>query len=205
MHGRFVLRHKLLGLFAVAVMLPGCASLGSFSWGWPGAQKAGSKEAEILFSHAAPPTQVQIASNEWSPTVWAQMPVAQAAEPLRNPSPPAEAPTSLPALTVYFDNDQDVLTPKELERLRTFVSQIDRGARTRFEITGHTDSNHTAEYNVGLSKRRAETVQRWMLQWGAPQDQVFLGWHGLQKPVSTNADEEGRARNRRVEIKLQPN
>ena len=107
-------------------------------------------------------------------------------------------------LTVYFDNDSDTLNPAELGRLKAFVSKLDPRQTGRLEVTGHTDNNQTAAYNLDLSKRRAETVRQMLLQSGIPEDQVELGWHGLHLPAATNATDNGRAMNRRVEVKRMP-
>lgn len=158
----------------------------------------------IVFSHAEPKTQDlqngKPITREWSPSTWVQQATQTPTELPRQPSP--AQPTEPPALIVYFDNDRDHLIPSELERLRQFARSLDPERTARLEVTGHTDSNHTAEYNIGLSMRRAETVRRWLVQLGAPENKVSLGWHGLHRPATTNATDEGRARNRRVEIKL---
>jgi outer membrane protein OmpA-like peptidoglycan-associated protein len=161
---------------------------------------------DIVFSHAEPKAQVQQSSKpisqEWSPSTWVQETAQTPTERLRLPGP--AQPTEPPALIVYFDNDRHHLIPSELERLRQFARSLDPERVARLEVTGHTDSNHTAEYNIGLSMRRAQTVRRWLVQFGAPDDKVSLGWHGLHRPADTNTTDEGRQRNRRVEVRVIP-
>lgn len=189
----------LLVLLLSTAFLPACSSVKTL-WGKLGTSPS---TTEIEFSHAEPKTPVQPISkplsSQWSPTTWVQANRQTPAEPLPR-TDPAQS-TAAPALIVYFDNDQDHLIPSELERLRNFAQGLKADQTARLEATGHTDSNQTAEYNIDLSKRRAETVRRWLTQFGVPENKVVLGWHGLYQPVSTNLTEEGRALNRRVEIK----
>jgi outer membrane protein OmpA-like peptidoglycan-associated protein len=70
----------------------------------------------------------------------------------------------------------------------------------RFLIIGHTDSVGTAEYNLRLSKKRAETVAKWLIEHNylrAPEVKTI--GEGASRPIESNSTEEGRAQNRRVE------
>ena len=189
---------KLLVLLLSTALLSACSSVKSL-WSQ---MSASSAPAEIEFSHAEPKAPVQPVSkplsSQWSPSTWVQATRQAPPEPL------PKADIAAPALIVYFDNDQDQLIPSELERLRNFAQGLRPDQTARLEVTGHTDSNHTTDYNVGLSKRRAETVRRWLTQFGVPENKVILGWHGLHQPASNNLTEQGRALNRRVEVKLIP-
>ena len=197
---------KLLVALIFVAFLPACSSIAS-RWHKTGASL---QTDEIIFSHAEPQTPTQPTANprpnSWSPTQWTQVSNPTLEQPpIRAVQAPDAATTvESPALTVYFDNDSDTLTPIELERLKAFASNLDPRQRGRLEVTGHTDSHQTAAYNLGLSKRRAETVRHMLLQSGIPEDQVVLGWHGLHLPTASNATEEGRAKNRRVEVKRIP-
>lgn len=188
------------------VFLPACSSLTAL-WNKTGFSPSAD---EILFSHAEPAAPPQPTdhppSNQWSPTRWTQV----THPPLEKPASPvvaaqaAAATVASPVLTVYFDNDSDALNRTERERLNAFAVNLEPGTTGRLEVTGHTDSNQTAAYNLGLSKRRAETVRQALLESGIPESQVVLGWHGLHLPAASNATEEGRAMNRRVEVKRIP-
>lgn len=186
---------KLLVLLLCTAFLSACSSVKNL-WSQMGASPA---PTQIEFSHAEPTAPVQPInkplSSQWSPSTWVQTTRQAPPEPL------PKADITAPALIVYFDNDEDHLIPSELERLRNFVQELKTNQTARLEVTGHTDSNQTAEYNIDLSKRRSETVRRWLTQFGVPENKVVLGWHGLHQPASSNLTEEGRALNRRVEIK----
>lgn len=91
-------------------------------------------------------------------------------------------------------NDQSILD-KDLEALRDNPSGD-------IQLNGYTDSIGTAEYNMGLSLRRAEAVKAFLVQNGIAADRIGISGHGKQDPVASNKTDEGRARNRRVTIRL---
>lgn len=158
----------------------------------------------IHFSHAMPkaPSDLKRLPREetWSPSTWAQVDPAVAA----NVNAPERAGAlGTPALTLYFDNDQYHLKPTELQRLRNFVRDLKPDAALRLQLAGHTDNNHSPEYNIGLSQNRSETVRQWLVQLGIPASQIVISWFGLRQPVANNATDQGRALNRRVEIHVQ--
>lgn len=67
-------------------------------------------------------------------------------------------------------------------------------------IVGHTDSTHTDQYNLKLSQDRANTVKRYIASRGIPEDTLIAQGYGKRKPKASNATEQGRALNRRVEF-----
>jgi len=67
-------------------------------------------------------------------------------------------------------------------------------------IIGHTDSTGSAEYNLGLSKRRAQAVSDYLTSTGVDADILREVGRGEEEPVASNDTEEGRAQNRRVEV-----
>jgi len=67
-------------------------------------------------------------------------------------------------------------------------------------VEGHTDSTGSAEYNQGLSERRAFSVRDFLAQQGIGGQRMVAVGYGLTRPVADNSTREGRARNRRVEI-----
>ena len=68
------------------------------------------------------------------------------------------------------------------------------------QIEGHTDATGSAEYNLDLSQRRASAVLQWMQLQGVEATRLQAMGFGMQKPVADNATQEGRSKNRRVEI-----
>jgi len=65
---------------------------------------------------------------------------------------------------------------------------------------GHTDARGSDSYNQRLSERRAEAVKAYMLNQGIPAERVRTEGRGETQPVASNDTDEGRAKNRRVEV-----
>ena len=67
-------------------------------------------------------------------------------------------------------------------------------------LAGFTDSVGSEEYNLGLSRRRAESVGAYLMNANVGEDRIVKDWFGKLNPVADNATAEGRRMNRRVEI-----
>jgi OOP family OmpA-OmpF porin len=81
-----------------------------------------------------------------------------------------------------------------------FLSKL---ANAVFEIQGHTDSIGSEEYNLNLSKRRAEMVKKYLIEeCGIAEDGLLTKGYGEDRPVASNGTKEGRQINRRVELKF---
>jgi len=70
----------------------------------------------------------------------------------------------------------------------------------RLQISGHTDSTGTAESNMLLSRQRAQTVADFLLASGVARERILAQGFGDSRPIATNATEEGRFHNRRIDI-----
>jgi OOP family OmpA-OmpF porin len=68
-------------------------------------------------------------------------------------------------------------------------------------VIGHTDSTGPEEHNQGLSERRAAAVAGWLIEQGIPESRITTSGMGESQPVADNSTREGRAMNRRVEVK----
>lgn len=109
----------------------------------------------------------------------------------------------VPSVNLYFGFAEAALTPegeRQLEALREALTAEELRAY-RFRLAGHTDNIGSTPYNQGLSKRRAETVRRWLLDHGIPKDRLASVGFGEGQPISDNITPEGRRVNRRVEIR----
>jgi hypothetical protein len=73
----------------------------------------------------------------------------------------------------------------------------------KIAVLGHTDSTGTKEYNDHLSEKRALEVAGLLVSSGVPSRQLFIKGYGFSKPLSDNNSEEGKQKNRRVEILIQ--
>ncbi|HZX80055.1 MAG TPA: OmpA family protein [Lysobacter sp.] len=114
---------------------------------------------------------------------------------------------------VLFALNSDRLQPEGHELLRSLAGPLAAYLRSRDEIlmvSGFTDDRRMREGNREfadnweLSAQRALTVTRALIGAGVPADSVFAAAFGSQRPVDSNRDEAGRARNRRVEIAPMP-
>jgi outer membrane protein OmpA-like peptidoglycan-associated protein len=76
--------------------------------------------------------------------------------------------------------------------------------KTIIEVAGHTDSTGTSEYNRQLSQRRATSVAGYLESRGVAQARMMTAGGGEDHPIASNATEQGRAANRRVEVTLAP-
>jgi outer membrane protein OmpA-like peptidoglycan-associated protein len=74
-------------------------------------------------------------------------------------------------------------------------------ATLRLGIDGHTDSTGTAESNLLLSRQRAQAVVDFFVANGVSRERLVPQGHGDARPIATNATEEGRFRNRRIEVR----
>ncbi|MGH7822668.1 MAG: OmpA family protein, partial [Candidatus Binatia bacterium] len=91
--------------------------------------------------------------------------------------------------------------PEGRARLDQAVQVMQQNPTLRVAIEGHTDGMGADVYNEGLSERRAESVKSYLMSQGIDAARMTdVRGFGESKPVASNDTEEGRARNRRVEI-----
>ena len=72
----------------------------------------------------------------------------------------------------------------------------------QIEIVGHTDNTGPANYNLGLSERRAKSVVKYLVDKNIDSKRITVRFFGESKPIDTNGTKEGRRKNRRVEFKI---
>ena len=76
--------------------------------------------------------------------------------------------------------------------------------KTYIDVLGHTDSDGTDAYNQALSERRASSVASYLVSRGVQSARIATRGYGETQPIASNATAEGKAANRRVEIKIAP-
>jgi len=103
---------------------------------------------------------------------------------------------------VNFAFNSAELTPNAERLLQPVAETLSKNPDMYVEIDGHTDSKGSDRYNMGLSRRRAESVKRYLVAQGVPASQITTRGFGERMPIADNTTEEGRAQNRRVEIKI---
>ncbi len=103
---------------------------------------------------------------------------------------------------VEFAFDSSALRANAQAILQTDLETLRENPTGDIQIDGYTDSIGTAEYNMGLSLRRAQAVKAFLVQNGIAAGRIGIAGHGKQDPIASNKTDEGRARNRRVTIRL---
>ncbi|AWG28810.1 MULTISPECIES: OmpA family protein [Burkholderia] len=128
------------------------------------------------------------------------------------PAEAASAATPAPAAVIervnlsgdaLFATDHATLAPTARESLDRLLSERADRTYSQVTVTGFTDSVGSDDYNLALSKRRAEAVAAYLKAHGLKTDSMTVSGRGKADPVASNATPEGRASNRRVEIRLQ--
>jgi OmpA-OmpF porin, OOP family len=105
------------------------------------------------------------------------------------------------ALTgVLFDFNKSTLKPESDPVLQKALGVLQKNAGLKIEVQGHTDNVGTDAYNQTLSESRAKSVMTWFTQHGIAAARLSFKGYGKTMPIATNDTDDGRAKNRRVEI-----
>ena len=108
--------------------------------------------------------------------------------------------------TVQFGFDKYQLTRKDKEALDDFAAQLQNQRHYIIQVEGYTDSTGSADYNYQLSQKRADAVIQYLAQkYSVPAYKIFLIGLGKDNPVAQNTSASGRAKNRRVDVRLMAN
>src|SRR6202167_3540603 len=108
--------------------------------------------------------------------------------------------------SVKFGFNKDNLTPKAQEALDQLAATISSTKGYIIALEGSTDSVGSAEYNYDLSQRRADSVIQYLgWKYNVPAHKIYVIGLGKDKPVETNKTSQGRADNRRVDVRLMTN
>ncbi|MBW2482880.1 MAG: OmpA family protein [Deltaproteobacteria bacterium] len=105
---------------------------------------------------------------------------------------------------ITFDFGSANLKSEFYEVLNSVALVLEEYDRTYIDVYGHTDSIGSHNYNNKLSKRRAGCVAEYLVAQGCNGQRFSIQGFGESKPIASNNDKSGRARNRRVEIEISP-
>lgn len=147
-----------------------------------------------------------------SKSVLFQAPTKQ--EPLASLTPPGEMRTppvrcedalaaALGRRQVHFETNQSVIRSVSYPVLDRLAEVAKSCPTKKIDISGHTDPSGEEGRNVTLSRRRAQAVIHYLVQKGVPAKRLTAVGLGSTKPVTSNATEAGRQRNRRVEFSIE--
>lgn len=107
--------------------------------------------------------------------------------------------------TVLFEYNKFDVMPAAAAKLDQIAKLLAYYDKARIGVQGHTDNTGDAAYNLDLSKKRAQAVADALSAKGVSTGRMTVTGLGLTRPIASNADDAGRAKNRRVEIVLSDN
>lgn len=178
------------------------ATLGVSRDGVPSARDAGQDRSSIDLAELCPMQETVVDTLDKIKAETVIPPRARAAAPAAPAAPkPAPVKVSLPA-DALFDFDKSDLKAAGLASLDSLVERI-KGVQLDVVIAvGHTDSVGSEAYNNRLGLARADSVKAYLVAKGVDVKRVRAVSKGESQPIADNATEEGRAKNRRVEIEV---
>ena len=106
------------------------------------------------------------------------------------------------AQNIFFETGSARLIPRSFPALDSLANLLKNYPVLQLTIEGHTDNVGGVTYNQNLSDKRANAVMTYLTGTGITASRLRAAGYGQQKPVAENTTEEGRAKNRRVELKL---
>ena len=106
---------------------------------------------------------------------------------------------------ITFRTDSADINSSFYPVLNSVAKVLNKYSNSTVMVSGHTDSTGSADYNLALSKSRAQSVAAYLQGQGVKSSRFEVLGMGSSNPIASNADAAGRAQNRRVEIKIIPN
>ena len=102
---------------------------------------------------------------------------------------------------VHFDSGKAAILPDSEQCLGEMTKLLKSNPSWKLQVEGHTDNVGGKEANAKLSQARADAVRAWLLSHGVDGARLTAKGFGDTKPLADNASEEGRAKNRRVDLR----
>ena len=126
------------------------------------------------------------------------------------PDSPADKPVDADGCTivsvvlknVQFESNSSELTAGSSDSLDKVVNAMNEYDQLRIEIQAHTDNTGDAAYNLSLSEKRANSVRAYLIAKGVAANRMEVKGYGETQPIADNGTRDGRATNRRVELKV---
>jgi outer membrane protein OmpA-like peptidoglycan-associated protein len=103
---------------------------------------------------------------------------------------------------IYFDTDKTDVKPESSATLDEMASLMKIDRSLKLEVSGHTDNSGAKPHNLALSQGRADAVVKLLVsKYGIDPKRLVAKGYGDAKPIAANATEDGKAKNRRVELR----
>ena len=118
------------------------------------------------------------------------------------PLKPIEAGEKMILRNVFYATDSYELKSESRVELNKVLKLLNNNPTLQIEISGHTDNVGTNSYNKELSMKRARSVYNYLVDQGIDSERLTYKGYGENQPIATNETPEGRAKNRRTEIKV---
>jgi OOP family OmpA-OmpF porin len=103
--------------------------------------------------------------------------------------------------SIEFESNATTMTPRSAATLDKLIAQLRQAPRTAIEIGGHTDKYGEADYNLQLSRLRAESVRDYFMRHGLTNQFTAVGY-GASRPLSEAQTRTGLQHNRRIELRV---
>lgn len=118
------------------------------------------------------------------------------------PLQPIEVNASVVLRNIFFDFNKFDLQPQSQAELDKVVQLLQENPNVKIQLEGHTDNIGNAADNLKLSENRAKAVVTYLISKGIDSKRLVAKGYGATQPIADNATEEGRAQNRRTELKI---
>ena len=103
---------------------------------------------------------------------------------------------------ILFNSSKATMRSESFDEVDKLADLLRKNNKVRIEVSGHTDNVGSASMNKKLSKERALTVKNFLVSRGIEQDRIEYEGYGFDQPIAPNTTAEGKAKNRRVEVKI---
>jgi len=118
------------------------------------------------------------------------------------PLQPIEVNASIVLKNIFFETNKFQLDPKSQAELDKIIQLLNDNPTVKIQIAGHTDNIGNAADNLKLSENRAKAVIAYLASKGIDSKRLTPKGYGASQPIADNKTEEGRAMNRRTELKI---
>ncbi len=118
---------------------------------------------------------------------------------------PLEVGATIRLNKVYFERGTSTLLDDSFKELDQVIEMMNENPNVKIELSGHTDNQGSSKLNLNLSQERVDVVELYLTEHGIENKRIKGKGYGGTKPVASNASEESRKLNRRVEITILKN